>query len=37
MKKVIIIGAGGHCKVVIDTLEAINSIEKQYEIVGIFR
>ncbi len=35
MKKVIIIGAGGHCKVVIDTLEIINNVEKQYEIVGV--
>jgi len=35
MKKIIIVGAGGHCKVVIDTIEEINKIEKTYEILGI--
>ncbi|KAI3345911.1 acetyltransferase [Clostridium botulinum] len=31
MKKIIIIGAGGHCKVIIDIIKSIN----KYEIVGI--
>ena len=35
MKKIVIVGAGGHCKVVIDTIEEINKIEKTYEILGI--
>lgn len=35
MKKIVIVGAGGHCKVVIDTIEEINSIKKTYEILGI--
>lgn len=35
MKKIVIVGAGGHCKVVIDTIEEINKIENTYEILGI--
>ena len=35
MKKIVIVGAGGHCKVVIDTIEEINKIEKTYEILGV--
>lgn len=35
MKKVIIIGGGGHCKIVIDTLEEINKINNRYEILGV--
>ena len=35
MKKILIVGAGGHCKVVIDTIEEINKIERTYEIVGV--
>ena len=32
MKKIALIGAGGHCKVVIDLIEELN----QYEIIGIY-
>lgn len=31
MKKIVIVGAGGHCKVIIDIIKSIN----EYEIVGI--
>ncbi|XOQ58580.1 MAG: Acetyltransferase [Clostridium sp.] len=31
MKKIVIVGAGGHCKVIVDIIRSIN----QYEIVGI--
>lgn len=36
MQKIALIGGGGHAKVIIDLLEALNHQHPQFEIIGIF-